>query len=72
MASGGIVFLLFGILISFAGDGLTFAFDAFVSFLSDSTDDGSLSDGLYFLQPGLLVCGRCLPLHAGHVISSSV
>ena len=72
MASGGIVFLLFGILISFAGAGLTFAFDTFVSFLSDSTDDGSLSDGLYFLQPGLLVCGRCLPLHAGHVISSSV
>ena len=51
MASGGIVFLLFGILISFAGAGLTFAFDAFGSFL-DSTGDGSLSDGLYFLQPG--------------------
>ena len=28
------------------------------------------SDPLNFLQPSLFVCGRCLPLHAGHVMSS--
>ena len=28
------------------------------------------SDPLNLLQPSLFVCGRCLPLHAGHVMSS--